>query len=199
VLFIGGGGYTLPTQLLAARPGARAVAVEIDPLVTEVVRAHLPRAAAMIDRTGYDATAGGPPDGRLGIVHADGRVYLNETGRRFDAAVMDAFSSGSVPAHLATRETYARLREIVDGPVYVNAIDRPDGRLARGLHAILRALYPHVRVVQGPVSDRGHANILLAAAPAPLSPLAELPAGYAEVTLSPARPFTDDRGWVGHR
>ena len=199
VLFVGGGGYTLPTQLLAARPGARAVAVEIDPLVTEVVRAHLPRASAMIDRTGYDASAGEPPDGRLGIVHADGRVYLNETRRRFDAAVMDAFSSGSVPAHLATRETYARLREIVDGPVYVNAIDRPDGQLARGLHAILRALYPHVRVVQGPVSDRGQANILLVASPAPLPPLAEMPAGYAETTLSPARPFTDDRGWVGHR
>ncbi|WP_201741938.1 spermidine synthase [Mangrovicoccus ximenensis] len=180
VLFVGGGGYTLPARLLASRPEARAVAVEIDPLVTEVVRRHLPAAAAMIERTGHEAApgdAGGP--GRLGIVHADGRVFINETGRRFDAAVMDAFSSSSVPAHLATAETYRRLREITGGPVYVNLIDSPGGRLERGIHAILRDLYPHVDAVQGPVSARGLANTLLAASHRPLAPLDALPDGYA--------------------
>ena len=77
VLFVGGGGYTLPTKLLASRPDARAVAVEIDPLVTEVVQSHMPQAAEMIETTGYDAGSGQDEDGRLGIVHADGRVYLN--------------------------------------------------------------------------------------------------------------------------
>ncbi|WP_138464401.1 fused MFS/spermidine synthase [Poseidonocella sp. HB161398] len=197
VLFIGGGGYTLPARLLASRPGARAVAVEIDPLVTQVVRQHMPAASAMIERTGYEAGRGGT--GRLGIVHADGRVFVNETGQRFDAAVVDAFSSSSVPAHLATVETYARLREIVDGPVYVNLIDRPGGRLERGLHAILTGLYPHVEAVQGPLSARGAANTLLAAADRPLAPLEALPAGYAPVAIAPGRAFTDDRGWVGHR
>ena len=38
VLFIGGGGYTLPAQWLAARPDGVAVVVEIDPLVTAVVQ-----------------------------------------------------------------------------------------------------------------------------------------------------------------
>ncbi len=203
VLFVGGGGYTLPTRLLESRPGARAVAVEIDPLVTRVVREHLPRAAAMIERAGYDAGRGGamagPAGDRLGIVHADGRVYLNETDRRFDAAVVDAFSSGSVPAHLATRETYARLREIVAGPVYVNLIDVPDGPLARGLHAILSETWPHVRAVEGPLSSRGRANILLAASAKPLAPLEALPEGYAPARIPPGRAFTDDRGWVGHR
>lgn len=196
VLFVGGGGYTLPTRLLESRSGARAVAVEIDPLVTEVVREHLPRAAAMIARTGY-AAEGGP--GRLGLVHADGRVFLNETGRRFDAAVMDAFSSGSVPAHLVTQEAFARLRRIVDGPVYVNLIDTPDGPLARGVQAILRGLYPYVEAVRGPPGERGRGNILLAAAPRPLAPLEALPEGFAPARISPARAFTDDRGWVGHR
>ncbi|SDE80998.1 fused MFS/spermidine synthase [Limimaricola pyoseonensis] len=207
VLFVGGGGYTLPTRLLAERPEARAVAVEIDPLVTKVVRANLPAAGATIARSGFDAAGDAAGDaegdaeaaGRLGIFHADGRVYINETGRRFDAAVMDAFSSDSVPAHLATRETYARLREIVDGPVYVNLIDRPDGRLARGLHAILREVWPHVEAVQGPVGRSGRANILLAAAPAPLALLSDLPEGYGPIAITPGRAFTDDRGWVGHR
>ncbi|MBR9762649.1 MAG: spermidine synthase [Rhodobacteraceae bacterium] len=200
VLFIGGGGYTLPTKLLATRPAARALAVEIDPLVTEVVRAHLPRAAAMIAATGYDAAARDrPANGRLGILHADGRAYLTETGDRFDAAVMDAFSSRSVPAHLVTRETYLRLREVVDGPVYVNLIDRPDGPLARGVHAILTQVYPHVLAVMGPLSPSGRANILLAAAETPLTPLAARPDGYHPTRISPARAFTDDRGWVGHR
>ena len=202
ILFIGGGGYTLPTRLLASRPSAQAVAVEIDPLVTAVVRDNLPRAASMIEQTGFDAAQDGSTgarEGRLGIVHADGRVYLNETDRRFDAAVMDAFSSASVPAHLATSETYKRLRSIVDGPVYVNLIDAPDGSLARGLHAILTELYPHVRAVQGPVSGRGRANILLAASDTPLPALEDLPRGYDIVSLPQGRAFTDDRGWVGHR
>lgn len=200
VLFIGGGGYTLPTQLLASRPEARAVAVEIDPLVTGVVRRHLPWAAAMIEREGAIATIGETdPEARLAIVHADGRVFLNETERRFDGAVMDAFSSGSVPAHLATVETYRRLRDIVDGPVYVNMIDRPDGPLARGVHAILSDLYPHVRTVQGAVSGSGRANILMAASDRPLDPLDGAPAGYEAAAITPARAFTDDRGWVGHR
>jgi MFS family permease len=200
VLFVGGGGYTLPSKLLADRPEARAVAVEIDPLVTRVVRRHLPRAGTMIERTGYDADGEDrEADGRLGIVHADGRVYLNETGHRFDSAVMDAFSSRSVPAHLVTRETFERLREIVDGPVYVNLIDAPDGPLARGVHAILLGLFPHVRAVQGPVSERGRANIVLAASHSPLAPLQTLPEAYAPTRISPARAFTDDRGWVGHR
>lgn len=200
VLFVGGGGYTLPTRLLASRPEARAIAVEIDPLVTRVVAQHLPRAAKMISRTGYDADGGvTEAAGRLGLVHADGRVYINETGQRFDAAVMDAFSSGSVPAHLVTVETYERLRAIVDGPVYVNLIDRPDGPLARGVHAILTGLYPHVEAVEGPTSGNGRANILLAASERPLAPLADLPDGYGPVAISKARAFTDDRGWVGHR
>ena len=189
VLFIGGGGYTLPTTLLDTRPGARATAVEIDPLVTEVVRAHLPRAAATMAEAAD----------RLEIVHGDGRVYLNHAEARVDAVVMDAFSSGSVPAHLVTREAFGRVRAIASGPVYVNLIDRPDGPLARGVHAVLSGLWSHVEALQGPVSARGRANIVLAAAPAPLAPLADLPEGYRAVEITPARAFTDDRGWVGHR
>jgi len=203
VLFVGGGGYTLPTRLLEARPSAQAVAVEIDPLVTRVVRLHMPWAGAMIEQTGYDAdpdvSRGDLDEGRLGIVHADGRVFLNETDRRFDAVVMDAFSSGSVPAHLATRETYERLQTIVEGPVYVNLIDAPDGPLVRGIHAILSDLYPHVEAVQSPASVRGRANILLAASRTPLAPLDTLPKGYEAAQITPGRAFTDDRGWVGHR
>lgn len=198
VLFIGGGGYSLPTKLLASRPEAQAVAVEIDPLVTEVVREHMPRASAMIAETGYEAGQKGA-EGRLGIVHADGRVYLNETGHRFDAAVMDAFSSSSVPAHLATHETFARLQEIVDGPVYVNLLDAPNGPLARGVHAILRSLYPHVEVVQGELNALGRTNILLAAANDPFTGLSASSGTYIPTKISEARAFTDDRGWVGHR
>ncbi|MFU8865722.1 MAG: fused MFS/spermidine synthase [Rhodobacterales bacterium] len=203
VLFIGGGGYSLPTKLLEARPAARAVAVELDPLVTQVVRAHLPWAAEATAETGFDAVSDGPESesdtGRLGIVHADGRVFLNETDRRFDAAVMDAFSSESVPAHLATRETYARLAAIVDGPIYVNLIDLPDGRLVRGVHAILREIYPHVEAVQGPVEDGGRTNIVLTASRTPLAPTEGLPDDYTRVQVAPGRGFTDDHGWVGHR
>jgi spermidine synthase len=203
VLFVGGGGYTLPAKLLESRPAAVAVAVEIDPLVTRVARLHMPWAGAAIERAGFNAERGREKaraaGGRLDIVHADGRIYLNETERHFDAAVMDAFSSRSVPVHLATRETYERLRTIVDGPVYVNLIDVPDGPLASGIRAILSSLYPHVEAVQGPVGSRGLANIVLAASRTPLASLDALPAGYEPAEIAPGRAFTDDRGWAGHR
>ena len=198
VLFIGGGGYSLPAKLIQSRLDARALAVEIDPLITQVVRDHLPWAGAMIRGQGVDGGAE-TGDRRLGIVHADGRVYLNETQQTFDAAIVDAFSSGAVPAHLATREAYERLRNIVQGPVYVNLIDSPDGPLARGVHAILVDLYPFVGAVQGPVSDRGQANIILVAGHRPFTPLATLPERFAEVSITSSRAFTDDRGWIGHR
>ncbi|MEO1641508.1 MAG: fused MFS/spermidine synthase [Pseudomonadota bacterium] len=199
VLFVGGGGYSLPTQLLAADPDATAVAVEIDPLVTDVVRQNLPRAAVMIQQVGYEAPDAPLGSGRLGIVHADGRIFINETTARFDAAVMDAFSSGSVPAHLATLETYQRLKTITDGPVYINLIDQPDGRLVRGVHAILAELYPHIIAISGPTGREGRANQLLAASDTPLAPLSGLPEGYFRFEVSEGQVFTDDRGWVGHR
>ena len=189
VLFIGGGGYTLPTRLLAAKPRASATVVEIDPLITQVVRANLPRAARTMAQ---DAD-------RLRIVHADGRVFLNETEERFDAVVLDAFSSGAVPAHLVTREAFARVRAITEGPVYVNLIDRPDGPLARGVHAVLAELWPQVRAVQGPTNGRGRANVLFAASLNPLGDTVPLPEGYEEVAITSARVFTDDKGWTGHR
>ncbi len=122
VLFVGGGGYTLPTKLLASRPKARAIA-----------------------------------------------------------------------------GTFERLKTIVDGPVYVNLIDDPDGRLARGVYAILTSLYPHVQAEQGDLGSTGRTNILLAASRKPLDPRAGLPSAYEPARISNGRAFTDDRGWVGHR
>ena len=185
VLFIGGGGYSLPSKLISAREGARAVTVEIDPLVTDVVRENMPWAGRMLDR--------------IEIVHADGRVYLNESAARFDGAVLDAFSSGSVPAHLVTRETFARLDALVSGPIYVNLIDAPDGRLVRGVLAGLREIRPHTEVVQGPVSSAGRANSVIVAARASFESIDDMPEGYAAVQVGPGKPFTDDRSWVGHR
>jgi spermidine synthase len=69
VLFIGGGGYTLPSKLLESRPAAQAVAVEIDPLVTRVARLHMPWAGETIERAGYHAgrgREGGAARDRLG-------------------------------------------------------------------------------------------------------------------------------------
>ena len=115
------------------------------------------------------------------------------------AVVMDAFSSGSVPAHLATRETYGHLAAMVDGPVYVNLIDAPDGTLARGIHAILAGLYPHVEAVRGPGDAGERTNIVLAASRAALDPVERLPVGYETIRIAPGRAFTDDWSWVGHR
>ncbi len=100
---------------------------------------------------------------------------------------------------LATLEAYRRLRDIVAGLIYVNPFDMPDGPLARGIHAELRDLSPHLKSVQAPVSLRGRAAILLPASRQRPEPLKTLSIDRVKMHTKPGRLFDDDRGWVGHR
>ena len=47
--------------------------------------------------------------------------------------------------------------------------------LARGVHAILAEIYPHIEAVQSRANVPGRSNILLAASHRPLAPLDTLP------------------------
>ena len=70
-------------------------------------------------------------------------LFRNDSTRRFDVAVVNALSPGSRPAHLATRETYAPLRETV----YLNLINRQNSQLARCFHDHLLDLFPRIEIV----------------------------------------------------
>ena len=87
VLCIGMGVGIVPMQF--AQEGARVDVVEINPAV-------LPLAVRFFDLE---------PD-KLNIVFADGRYFLNQTVRLYDAIVLDAFLGDSSPSHLMTREAF---------------------------------------------------------------------------------------------
>ena len=167
-LHIGGGGFTMPRYLAAARPGTRSTVLEIDRGVVALGRQEL----------GVDAIGG------LTTRVGDARTGLREQPRgRFDLVVGDAFGGLAVPWHLTTKEVAEQVRDMLtDTGVYaVNVIDyRPD-RFARAEVATLRSVFGHVAFLGAPVTvaGEGGGNHVLVAARQPL-PLADIQHRLAE-------------------
>lgn len=91
VLAIGAGGCAWPKHAVATHPDVRVDAVEIDPAIVEVARELF-----FVDE--LEAT------GRLRLIAADGRAFLESCEEKYDAIVVDAFAGvRDVPA-LATIE-----------------------------------------------------------------------------------------------
>jgi predicted membrane-bound spermidine synthase len=88
LLFLGGGGYTLPRCIETRLPTANIDVAEIDPGVTAVAYNLL----GLSRRT------------RIHTINADARWFLMRTDRRYDIIFGDAFNDISIPYHLTTRE-----------------------------------------------------------------------------------------------
>ncbi len=82
------------TGALAAHAGAHQTVTlyEIDPLVLEIARD--PRWFSFLEET----------PASVEMVVGDGRLQLEAREERYDLLVLDAFTSGSIPIHLMTRE-----------------------------------------------------------------------------------------------
>ncbi|HEY6844570.1 MAG TPA: fused MFS/spermidine synthase [Thermoanaerobaculia bacterium] len=88
LLFLGGGGYTLPRCIAQTVPNADIDVAEIDPGVTKTA----------LDLMGLRFNA------RLHSTNADARWFLMRTNRKYDIIFGDAFNDISIPYHLTTRE-----------------------------------------------------------------------------------------------
>ncbi|MGI9099225.1 MAG: spermidine synthase [Solirubrobacteraceae bacterium] len=86
-------------------PGTYVDGVEIDGELTNIGRKH------------FDMT-----NARLETFTADARPYLRQTGRRYDAILVDAYRQPYIPFYLATREFFQLARERLNpgGVVFVN-------------------------------------------------------------------------------
>jgi len=115
MLVVGLGGGTLPMFLHKHYPEATIDAVDIDPQVIEVARAHL----------------GFREDALLRAHAADGRAFIEKTREPYDVIFLDAFSSSELPAHLTTREFLLAVhRALTPGGVVIgNVWDRYANRL----------------------------------------------------------------------
>ncbi|HOX25979.1 MAG TPA: fused MFS/spermidine synthase [Candidatus Krumholzibacteria bacterium] len=159
LLLVGLGGGSLASDYTAR--GWRVDAVEIDPAVTRLARAHF------FLRT---------RDAR--VYHGDGRRYLLETDRAYDLVILDAFGSSSVPFHLVTREAFALARDRLKpgGILALNiwAIGWHDD-IVHALAATLRTQFAHVLAL--PIAEPPDQldNLILLASDRALELLVELP------------------------
>ena len=145
-MMLGGAGYSYPKDFLYRYPEATIDVVEIDPKVTELAKK-------------YFRLEENP---RLTIYHEDGRVFLNQTQKKYDVIFGDAFNSlHSLPYQLTTKEAVQKKYNILndDGVVILNiisAIEGEKGKFLRAEYATYKSLFPQVYLF--PVRDPGDSN-----------------------------------------
>jgi spermidine synthase len=82
---------------------------------------------------------------RLRLIAADGRPFLEQTGKRYDLIVVDAYRQPYVPFYLATREFFRLVRQHLSpgGAVALNVATTPhDKRLSDAIGTTLLTAFP---------------------------------------------------------
>jgi spermidine synthase len=135
VLFVGLGGGSAPKRMWRDFPGVQLQVAELDPAVVDVARRYFAL----------------PRDPRLEVEVDDGRRFLDDTDRRYDVIVVDAFFADGIPFHLFTREFLQLVRDRLEpgGVVVTNvigAISGPGSRLFRAVYRTYRTAFPTVLV-----------------------------------------------------
>ncbi len=123
-------------------------AVEIDPTVVRLARRWF----------------GLRPD-EASVYTEDGRRFLRTHDTRYDAVVMDAFGSSSIPFHLITREYFRLVKEHMDpgGVFAINLETRGwDDVLVRSVAATLREVFRNVEALptQEPPNTLGNVVVV---------------------------------------
>jgi predicted membrane-bound spermidine synthase len=125
ILVLGAGGFTLSHR----EPENRYTYVDIDPAIRGIAERDFLRESARGD-----------------FVATDARRYVADTARRYDAVVVDVYSSRtSIPGHLVTREFWQDTRHALKpgGAMLANLIldGKLKGSYARNLLATIESVY----------------------------------------------------------
>lgn len=134
IVFVGGGGFTLPRWLDATRPGSQARVLEVDGELVDFDKEHL----------------GLRTSDELRISIGDARIgMLDVATNSADVVVGDAFGNRAVPWHLATAEWIDEVKRVLkpNGLYALNVIDLPPLDLQRAEAATLLDAFADVRVV----------------------------------------------------
>jgi spermidine synthase len=137
VLCIGMGVGIVPMDF--AREGARVDVAEINPAVVPLAR----------DYFGFQ------PE-KLNLTLTDGRYFLNQTKKQYDAVILDAFLGDSSPAHLMTREAFVSMRRVLrpGGVLVINTFAVLEGEhdfFGASLFKTLKSVFPSVLIHSGGV------------------------------------------------
>jgi spermidine synthase len=151
VVFVGGGGFTLPRWLLATRPGSTAQVLEVDEELVTFDEEHL----GLRPAPGLEIKVG---DARIGM--------LDIPDASADAVVGDAFGNLAVPWHLATSEWADEVQRVLKpGGLYaLNVIDLEPLDLLRAEAATILDSFDYVQLVTFGVEEKplGGNGVLLA-------------------------------------
>jgi spermidine synthase len=135
ILFVGLGAGSAQKRMWRDFPELDIQTVELDPVVRDVAYRYFRF----------------PRNSRLQVTVEDGRRFLQRNGERWDAIVMDAYFSDSLPFHLTTIEflELARSRLRPGGVIASNVIGSISGagsKLFRSMYKTYRAAFPTVTV-----------------------------------------------------
>lgn len=152
VLMIGGGGYAYPKHFVASQPHGAMDVVEIDPVIVRIAREHF-FLNDLIREFDTQET------GRLNLVTADGRAFLEERARaareggeqRFDAIINDSFSGAEATTSLLDEAGLDAVKAcLTDGGLYlINVICDIEEDASELLDVLrrLRASFKNVHVI----------------------------------------------------
>ena len=132
VLCIGMGVGIAPMQF--ARDGARVDVVEINEAVVPVAEKWFDLDPKL-----------------LNITIGDGRQFLNDCRKKYDAVALDAFLGDSSPSHLMTREAFTAMRRVLkpEGVLVINSFgdfDPGEDFFTTSLFKTLTNVFPSVRI-----------------------------------------------------
>jgi spermidine synthase len=88
---------------------------------------------------------------KLNITIGDGRQFLNNCTKKYDAVALDAFLGDSSPSHLMTREAFSSIRRVLkpDGVLVINSFgdfDPGEDFFTTSLFKTLTNVFPSVRI-----------------------------------------------------
>lgn len=161
LMMIGGAGYSYPRYIISHYQDKTMDVVEIDGGITDIAKKYF-YLQDFLDEYGSD---------RLNLITADGRVYLNETDKKYDVIFNDAFMGDSPARSIATRETVELIHDSLnDGGVYtanfIGNINGSNYNFIRSEIKTISSVFDHVWVQISNANDEGYGNYIVFASDA---------------------------------
>lgn len=144
-LLIGGAGYSYPKYYISHYEDKTMDVVEIDGKITEIAKKYF-----FLDKLIKDYNL--EENKRLNLITEDGRTYLNQNEKKYDAILNDAFSGNSPAKTLTTVEAVTKIRNSLNenGLYLTNIISSLEGKNSKFLNAevnTLKQVFKNVYVI----------------------------------------------------
>ena len=144
-LMIGGAGYNYPKYFISHFLDKNMDVVEIDGEITEIAKEYF-YLNDLIKDYKLDENK------RLNLITEDGRVYLNQNTKKYDAILNDAFAGNSPAKTLTTKEAAEKIKSSLnENGVYltniISALEGEDSKFIKAEVNTLKQVFKNVYIV----------------------------------------------------